>query len=96
MLWPKGKLSVETGQTQYGLLLPSDQKTLILTVKDVLHGLYGLLLYVGEDTRVSVEGYGDRGVPQHLLNDLRMNSLGKEQRGTGMTEICPLYRVLVP
>ena len=55
---------------------PSGQKTLILTVKDILHSLYGLLLHVGEDVRVGVEGYGDRGVPQLLLNELRMNSLG--------------------
>ena len=58
---------------------PIDQKTLILTVKDVLHSLYGLLLHVGEDVedvRVGVEGYSDRGVPQHLLNDLQMDSLG--------------------
>ena len=55
---------------------PSHQKTLILTVKDILHGLYGLLLHVGEDVRVGVEGYGDGRVPQHLLNDLWMNSLG--------------------
>jgi hypothetical protein len=26
--------------------------------------------------RVGVEGYGDGRVPEHLLNDLRMNSLG--------------------
>jgi hypothetical protein len=37
---------------------PSGQKTLILTVKDILHSLYGLLLHVGEDVRVGVEGYG--------------------------------------
>ena len=55
---------------------PSGQKTLILTVKDLLHSLYGLLLHVGEDVRVGVEGYGEPGVPQHLLNDLRMDSLG--------------------
>jgi hypothetical protein len=55
---------------------PSGQKTLIFTVKDLLHSLYGLLLHVGEDVRVGVEGYGDRGVPQHLLTDLRMDSLG--------------------
>ena len=57
-------------------ITPSGQKTLILTVKDVLHSLYGLLLHVGEDVRVGVEGYGDRGAPQHLLNDLQMDSLG--------------------
>ena len=54
---------------------PSHQKTLILTVKDLLHSLYGLLLHVGEDVRVGVEGYGDGRVPEHLLNDLRMNSI---------------------
>ena len=37
---------------------PSGQKTLILTFKDILHSLYGLLLHVGEDVRVGVEGYG--------------------------------------
>jgi hypothetical protein len=42
---------------------PSGQKTLILTVKDILHSLYGLLLHVGEDVRVGVEGYGDGRVP---------------------------------
>jgi hypothetical protein len=55
---------------------PSGQKTLILTVKDVLHSLYRLLLHVGEDVRVGVEGYGDRGVPQHLLDDLLNNAPG--------------------
>ena len=35
---------------------PSGQKTLILTVKDLLHSLYSLLLHVGEDVRVGVEG----------------------------------------
>ena len=39
---------------------PSDQKTLMLTVKDILHSLYRLLLHVGEDVRVGVEGL--RGV----------------------------------
>jgi hypothetical protein len=78
---------------------PSDQtliKTLILTVKDILHSLYGLLLHVGEDVRVGVEGYGDRGVPEHLLDDLRVYALGYKQGCAGVTEICPLYRVLVP
>ena len=60
----------------YGLLPSSDQNTLLLTVKDVLHSLYRLLLHVGEDPRVGVEGDSYRGVPQHLLNDLWMNSLG--------------------
>jgi hypothetical protein len=32
---------------------PSGQKTLILTVKDILHSLYGLLLHVREDGRGS-------------------------------------------
>jgi hypothetical protein len=55
---------------------PCGQKILILTVKDVLHSLYRLLLHVGEDVRVGVEGYGDRGVPQHLLDDLLNNAPG--------------------
>jgi hypothetical protein len=38
---------------------PSGQKTLILTVKDILHSFYGLLLHVGEDVRVGVEGLRD-------------------------------------
>jgi hypothetical protein len=54
---------------------PSGQKTLILTVKDILHSLYGLLLHVGEDVRVGVEGYGDGRVPEHLLDDLRVYAL---------------------
>jgi hypothetical protein len=36
---------------------PSGQKILILTVKDILHSFYGLVLHVGEDVRVGVEGY---------------------------------------
>jgi hypothetical protein len=55
---------------------PSGQKALILTVKDVIHSLYRLLLHVGEDVGLGVEGYGDRGVPEHLLNDLWVNSFG--------------------
>jgi hypothetical protein len=51
------------------------QKMLILTVKDVLHSLYRLLLHVGKDVRVGVEGYGDRRVPEHLLTDLRVYAL---------------------
>jgi hypothetical protein len=39
---------------------PSGQKALILTVKDVVHSLYRLLLHVGEDVRVGVAGL--RGV----------------------------------
>ena len=68
---------------------PSGQKTLILTVKDVLHSLYRLLLHVGEDVRVGVEGYDDRGVLQHLLNDLLINAPGLKKGCTGVTEICP-------
>jgi hypothetical protein len=45
---------------------PSDQKTLILTVKDLLHGLYGLLLHVGEDVRVGVAGL--RGVRERRIH----------------------------
>jgi hypothetical protein len=60
----------------YGLLPSSDQNTLLLTVKDVLHSLYRLLLHVGEDVRVGVEGDSYRGVSEHLLNDLWMNSPG--------------------
>jgi hypothetical protein len=45
-------------------------------LEDIFHSLYCLLLQVREDVRVGVEGYGCRGVPEHLLNDLRMNSLG--------------------
>ena len=41
---------------------PSGQKTLILTVKDILHSLYGLLLHVREDVGVGVHGNGCRGV----------------------------------
>jgi hypothetical protein len=44
----------ESGMDYYP---PSGQKTLILTVKDLLHSLYCLLLHVGEDVRVGVEGY---------------------------------------
>jgi hypothetical protein len=55
---------------------PSGQKTLILTVKDLLHSLYGLLLHVGEDVRIGIEGDSCRGVPEYLLYDLRMDSLG--------------------
>ena len=67
---------------------PSGQKTLlILTVEDILHSLYGLLLHVGEDVRVGVEGYGDGRVPEHLLNDLGVYTFGKKQGSTGVPEI---------
>ena len=52
---------------------PSGQRTLILTVKNLLHSLYGLLLHVGEDMRVGVEGQGYRGVSQELLDILGMD-----------------------
>lgn len=55
---------------------PCGQKTLILTVKDVLHSLYRLLLHIGEDLRVGVEGYGDGRLPELLLVDLRVYALG--------------------
>ena len=55
---------------------PSGQKALILTAKDILHSFYGLLLHVGEDVRIGIEGDSCRGVPEHLLYDLGMNSLG--------------------
>jgi hypothetical protein len=45
---------------------PSDHKTLILTVKDILHSLYRLLLHVGEDVRVGVEGL--RGVRERRIH----------------------------
>ena len=45
---------------------PSGQKTLILTVKDLLHSLYGLLLHVGEDVRVGVAGL--RGVRERRIH----------------------------
>ncbi len=42
----------------------------------ILHSSGSLIAHIGKHVRVGVEGYGDRGVSQHLLNDLRMNSLG--------------------
>ena len=45
---------------------PSGQKTLILTVKDLLHSLYCLLLQVGENVRVGVEGL--RGVRERRIH----------------------------
>ena len=45
---------------------PSGQKTLILTVKDILHSLYGLLLHVGENVRVGIEGL--RGVRERRIH----------------------------
>lgn len=45
---------------------PCGQKTLILTVKDILHSLYGLLLHVGEAVRVGIEGL--RGVRERRIH----------------------------
>jgi len=49
-----------------GYYPPSGQKTLILTVKDILQSLYGLLLQIGEDVRVGVEGL--RGVRERRIH----------------------------
>jgi hypothetical protein len=32
---------------------------LLVILEDIFHSLYRLLLHVGEDVRVGVEGYGD-------------------------------------
>src|SRR5215213_7976732 len=56
-------------------------------LEDIFHSLYCLRLHVGEDVRVGVQGDGCRGVPEHLLNDLWMNSLGQKQGCTSVTEI---------
>src|SRR5215207_10642821 len=66
---------------------PSGQKTLILTVKDILHSLYCLLLHVREDVGVGVHGNGCRGVSEHLLDDLGMDSLTQEQGCTSVPEV---------
>ena len=47
-------------------ITPSGQKTLILTVKDLLHSPYGLLLHVGENVRVGVAGL--RGVRERRIH----------------------------
>ncbi len=37
--------------------------------------------------RVGLERKADRGVPQHLLDDTRMQALTQEQRRTGVSEV---------
>lgn len=49
-----------------GYYPPSGKETLILTVKDILHSLYGLLLHVGEDVRVGIAGL--RGVRERRIH----------------------------
>lgn len=68
-------------------------------VQDIVHGLHSLLLHVGKDVRVQVQGDGDGRVPEHLLDDLRVDSLHKEQRGTRVPQIvepCALGKTGLP
>ena len=37
--------------------------------------------------RVSIEGYGDGGVPQKLLGELGVHALPEQQRGGGVPEV---------
>jgi hypothetical protein len=49
--------------------------------KGILHRFGGAVLHVGEHVRVSIQGDGDAGMPQHLGDDLRVHVLGEKQRG---------------
>jgi hypothetical protein len=53
---------------------PSGHKTLILTLKDILHSLYGLLLHVGENVRVGVaglRGFRERRIHRAVISPSR-------------------------
>ena len=53
----------------------------------ILHRGRGLATHAGQHVGVGVEGDGDAGVSQKLLNELRMDVFLEQERGTRVPEI---------
>lgn len=72
----------------------------------VLHSRHRFALHVGQHMAISVEGYGDRRMPEKVLHYLGMQALAEQRRarvtqtvepnGTGQPGTVRLGRVVIP
>ena len=59
----------------------------LLSAQSLAHRVGGLAAHAGQHVGVSIEGDGDGGVPEKLLDDLGMDVALQRQLGAGVPEV---------